>query len=474
MYHRIYQVLDWFIPERIRTSESDLLMTRNFVLLHLVGPIMGHSVTAFLWMRLGSTAWQFWVTEVSVVAFFLVPFLLRHSGDIRMPAMVSVQLLVGLSLFGSYYFGGISSPLLPWFLIAMVLGFFYLANSIRYVLIGIALQLAIFMISRILNGSFPSLIAAEQLAIPTALSIVASLTYMTMLCLFYEAVMRVSLRLEQETIDQRDKLEVLRDAMQAAENASRHKSIFLAKMSHELRTPLNAVIGYSEMLRESWQERGEDDRKASDLGRIQAAGRHLLALVNKVIDLSSIESNRLELDAEPVRVAELIDEVVATASPLVAKRDNRLVVNMPDDLGTIDLDALKVRQSLLNLLSNAAKFTNKGVIMLTVLKTATPTGEWLSLEVTDSGIGMRQTSLKRIFEGFGQAEQDTLNHFGGTGLGLTLTKQFCEMMGGTINVRSEFGVGSSFTIQLPIRVQSIVSGRAQPIASVNLPLAMAG
>lgn len=443
-------LLDWFIPESIRQTNSDLLMARNFVLLHLLGPLMGHSVTVFLWMMLPNDAWQFWVIEACVAGFFLIPFLLRQTGNMKLSAMVSVNVLVGLSLFGSFWFGGISSPLLPWFLIAMVLGFFYLSNSIRAVLLGVSLQLAVYVGGRLMLGSFPTLIEPEKLVIANLFSIVAALTYMTMLCLYYERVMRISLRLEQETIDQRSKLVMLREAMTMAEHASRRKSIFLAKMSHELRTPLNAVIGYSEMLKESWEERGEEDRKAQDLDRIHAAGRHLLALVNNVIDLSSIESNRLELNTQPVEVSKLVDEVVATASPLTKKRDNQLVVNMPDELGTLELDALKIRQSLLNLLSNAAKFTTKGMIMLTVLRTQGNGHDHLSFEVTDNGIGMRPEALRRIFEDFSQAENDTVSKFGGTGLGLTLTKRFCEMMGGDIDVRSEYGVGTSFTFTIPI------------------------
>ncbi|MEO6387864.1 MAG: HAMP domain-containing sensor histidine kinase [Croceibacterium sp.] len=450
MQRLAYRAIDWFIPAHIRATESDLLMTRIFVLLHLLGPLMGHSVTIFLWLKLPHDTWQFWVTEVCVAAFFFVPLLMRFSGSMRLAATVSVQLLVGLSLFGSFYFGGISSPLLPWFLIAMVLGFFYLADAIGQVLLGIAGQLAIFVAMRILVGSFPSLIQASDLIVANVFSIGAALTYMTMLCLFYEKVMRVSLRLEQQTIDQRSNLEILRDAMQSAETSSKRKSIFLAKMSHELRTPLNAVIGYSEMLKENWEERGENDRKAKDLERIHTAGRHLLELVNNVIDLSSIETNRFELTAGPVLISKLVEEVVATASPLTAKRNNKLLVNMPEDLGIFEIDALKLRQSLLNLISNAAKFTTKGVIMLTVMRREEENGDYLSFEVTDNGIGIRTEALEKVFEHFGQAESNTKARYGGTGIGLTLTKRFCEMMGGSIWVRSEYGLGSSFTIKIPV------------------------
>jgi signal transduction histidine kinase len=296
MLKELNRLLDWFIPEAVQDSDTDLPMVRNFVLLHLLGPLMGHSVTVFLWLTVRTGAgWQFWVLEACVASFFAIPLILRITGSMTLSAMLSVQLLVGTSLFGSFWFGGISSPLLPWFLIAMVLCFFYLADSIRPALLGIALQLSAFAAARAVEGKFPRLVEPEALLLPNVFSIIAALTYMTLLCLFYEAVMRVSLKLEAETIAQRGRVDSLREAMGAAERASNRKSIFLAKMSHELRTPLNAVIGYTEMLKETWEDRGVEARKSGDLDRIHAAGRHLLALVNDVIDLSSIEANRVAL-----------------------------------------------------------------------------------------------------------------------------------------------------------------------------------
>lgn len=459
MYRSVHRFIDWFIPSSIQETESDLLMARTFVLLHLVGPVMGHSVTYFLWQTSAGATWQFWVTEAIVVSFLTIPLLLRAMGSLRIAAMVSIQALVGLSLFGSFFFGGISSPLLPWFLIAMVLGFFYLAESTKLTLIGVALQLTCFVAARILFGAFPILLGPESLKLANTFSILAALAYMTLLCLYYETVMRISLNLEQETIDQRGKLELLRGAMEAAELASKRKSIFLAKMSHELRTPLNAVIGYAEMLRESFEEQPNANRKMQDLDRIHAAGRHLLALVDDVIDLSSIESNRVEVSRQPVCLKSLVDEVIATASPLISKRDNRMVISVPENLGVLELDALKLRQSLLNLLSNAAKFTTKGTILLTVEGRSTERGDRLIFEVSDNGIGIAPESLRRIFEDFSQAENDTVSKFGGTGLGLALTKRFCKMMGGTVEVQSLRGVGTRFTIQIPmVRAEVTNSG----------------
>jgi signal transduction histidine kinase len=450
MQRVFYGLLDWFIPTAIRETESDRLMARTFVLLHLLGPLMGHSVTYFLWMETGGDNWQFWVTEIMVASFFAIPLILRLTRSMLVAAISSVQMLVALSLFGSFFFGGISSPFLPWFLIAMVLGFFYLSDSVKHVLIGVSVQLVCFFSIRLWMGEFPTILPIESLKYATLLSICAALAYMTLLTLYYETVMRISVQVEQEAIEQRGKLVALREAMEAAELASKRKSIFLAKMSHELRTPLNAVIGYTEMLRENFEERSNAGRKMEDLDRIHTAGRHLLALVDDVIDLNSIEANRIELVTQPVEVASLINEVMATASPLIGKRDNRIVVNMPEDLGTLELDALKLRQSILNLLSNAAKFTTKGMIMLTVLRKRTDHGDFMLLEVTDNGIGISSEGLSRLFTDFSQAETDTSSKFGGTGLGLALTKRFCEMMGGSIAVRSERGVGTSFTIEIPI------------------------
>ena len=454
---RLLDIVDWFIPQAVRETDSDRLMARTFVTLHLIGPLMGHTVTWFLSRTAAVSTWQFWVTEAMVVSFFAIPMVLRSTKSLHVAAMLSSQMLVCLSLFGSFWFGGISSPFLPWFLIAMGLGFFYLADNVRQILAGVVVQLACFVAARFIMGDFPELLPPQSLQMANLLSIVAALAYMTVLSLYYEKVMRHSAQIEQEATAQRDKLETLREAMEAAELASKRKSIFLAKMSHELRTPLNAVIGYTEMLRENYEEKGNDQRKMEDLDRIRTAGRHLLALVDDVIDVSSVEANRLQLIAEPVPVSSLINDVVSTATPLIKKRDNQLVVDMPEDLGTLQLDALKLRQSILNLLSNSAKFTTKGTIMLSVHKIDGPSNETMRIAVTDNGIGMTKEGVSRLFSDFSQAENDIVDKFGGTGLGLALTRRFCEMMGGTISVRSQRGVGTTFTIEIPVARSALLT-----------------
>ncbi len=245
--------------------------------------------------------------------------------------------------------------------------------------------------------------------------------------------------------------EQLQLARDAAIEANQAKSGFLASMSHELRTPLNAIIGYSEMLQEEAQDKGYDDFD-EDLKRINVAGNHLLGLINDVLDISKIEAGAMDIYLETFPVEPMIHEVVSTIQPLIEKNSNSLEIHCPDSIGTIHADLTKVRQSLFNLLSNSSKFTDQGTVSLTVSRDAENGREWVSFAVADTGIGMTDEQIERLFHAFAQAEVSTNRRFGGTGLGLAITKHFSEMMGGTISVESEFGKGSTFTMRLPAAV----------------------
>ena len=450
------RAIDYFIPEQARHERSDLMKIRTFIFLHLLGPAMGQSVIIFLYKASAVVTWQFWALEAAVASFWAIPFLVKRTPSLAWPTFTSVQVLVFISLFGAFHYGGISSPFLPWLLIALLLGFFYMAERTRTVLTGVMVQLLVFIGARLVVGDFPELVPLDSLKAVNLISILAALAYITMLSMYYETVMRASAGLEQSMQEHKANAEVLREAMKRAEQASHQKSIFLAKMSHELRTPLNAVIGYSEMLRDDLEDIPANSQRADDLDRINAAGRHLLALVNDVLDLSRIESNREEVIVEAVDIAQLVREVMATAAPLVSKKDNRLVLKMAGEPGVIGADALKLRQCLLNLLSNAAKFTSRGTITLSVARHERVEGDRLVIEVRDTGIGMSEDGLKKLFQAFSQAEADTSQKFGGTGLGLALTRRFCTLMGGSINVESKLGQGSCFIIDLPARAAHAV------------------
>jgi signal transduction histidine kinase/CheY-like chemotaxis protein len=243
----------------------------------------------------------------------------------------------------------------------------------------------------------------------------------------------------------------IEDKSQQLQIANQHKSEFLANMSHELRTPLNAIIGYSEMLEEEVQDLGQEGF-VPDLQKIHGAGKHLMSLINNVLDLSKIEAGKMDLYLENFEIDPMIQEVVATVKPLVEKNSNTLQIRCAHSLGAMRADLTKVRQTLFNLLSNACKFTQRGTVTLSAGRESINGGEWISFSVGDTGIGMSPDQASKLFQAFTQADTSTTRKYGGTGLGLAISQKFCQMMGGDISVASTLGEGSTFTVRLPAEV----------------------
>jgi signal transduction histidine kinase len=239
----------------------------------------------------------------------------------------------------------------------------------------------------------------------------------------------------------------IQDKNRQLQLASEHKSQFLASMSHELRTPLNAIIGLTEMMVTNAARFGTE-KALEPLRRVNAAGTHLLSLINEVLDLSKIEAGKLELNPEPVSLARLIDEVIGTAGQLAEKNNNRLIVQAQENLGALTADSMRLKQILLNLLSNACKFTKEGEVALRVRKVADGR-DWVELAVADNGIGMTAEQQAKLFQEFTQADSLTARRYGGTGLGLAISRKLARMMGGDVTVTSEPGKGSVFTVRLP-------------------------
>ena len=247
----------------------------------------------------------------------------------------------------------------------------------------------------------------------------------------------------EETIERR-----IAERTAAVEDASRAKSEFMARMSHELRTPLNAILGYSELIEDEMRERGEQ-ASLGDLLRIRAAGKHLLSLINDILDISKIEAGKMLVHIEEFPLAVAIEEVAATSRPLIEKHGNNFRVDVAPGVGTMRSDPLKIRQCLLNLLSNAGKFTRGGQVVLSVARQMVNGRAWISFQVTDTGIGIAPEHIGQLFREFYQVDTSSTRRYGGTGLGLVITRRLCNMLGGEIRVVSKPGQGSNFTLELP-------------------------
>ncbi|MCG6969724.1 MAG: HAMP domain-containing histidine kinase [Gammaproteobacteria bacterium] len=259
-------------------------------------------------------------------------------------------------------------------------------------------------------------------------------------------VLFFTLRYLERTIQNNIELVVARDS---EKDANKAKSRFLANMSHELRTPLNAIIGYSELLAEDCDTEG-NHAAAKDLSKIRTAARHLLNLISEILDLSKIEAGQMGLFVENVSIGKLLDEVVSVLNPLIVERNNILKMECGNPREKIKTDVVKLRQILFNLLSNASKFTENGTIIISIESQH----GWLTINISDTGIGMSQGQMNNLFKPFVQADGSTTRKYGGTGLGLAISKQFCEMMGGTIAVSSTVGTGTTFTVRIPAAIET--------------------
>jgi signal transduction histidine kinase len=447
IWNRLVGLIDWFIPTAAKAERSEHGLAQNFIFTHLFGPALSQSISLFLYLSDPHPGFACWTIIVCIWLFWALPFVYKLTANLQLSALISVELLAFTSLFGSYYYGGVSSPFLPWLIISLLLGFFYLSERPILVVGLFTFNILGFCCAYLMWG-FPELVPQRQLSTVGWISILSATIYMSWMAIYYANMIAMRSELEREAERHRETAVRLRQAKDMADAANRAKSIFLAKMSHELRTPLNAVIGFSEILLESVDMDGKNSHKKLDLERINSAGKHLLSLVTDVLDLSKIESNFIELKIEEFDLNEMIHEVIANVQPMVAEKGNKLVVKCRNNLGIVSTDQTKLRQAALNLMSNAAKFTENGTIILSVQRRKSPAGDWIEMQVQDTGIGIDESDMGRLFQNFGQATAATANRYGGTGLGLALSQKLCALMGGGISATSEPGRGSCFTIRV--------------------------
>src|SRR3981081_2642240 len=466
MWNRLIGIIDWFIPSAAKVERSEHGLARNFVFTHLFGPLLSQSIAAFLYLSDPHPGIPCWTVIICIWLFWTLPLFYKVTGSLQLSALISVELLAFTSLFGAYYYGGVSSPFLPWLIISLLLGFFYLSER-PILVVGLFTLNIVGFCSAFLQWGFPELVPLQQLSKVGWISILSATIYMSWMAIYYANMIAMRSDLEREAERHRETAIRLHEVKEMADAANRAKSIFLAKMSHELRTPLNAVIGFSEILLEGVELDGKEGHKQVDLQRINSAGKHLLSLVTDVLDLSKIESNFIELKIEKFDLNEMVREVGDNVQPMVAEKGNKLVVKCPNNLGIVSTDQTKLRQAALNLMSNAAKFTEKGMIMLSVQRRKSQAGDWIEIQVQDSGIGIAQSDIGRLFQNFGQANSATSSKYGGTGLGLALSLKFCALMGGGISATSELSQGSCFTIRVPAWISKQQS--ADEVCSVAIP-----
>jgi signal transduction histidine kinase len=461
----ILRIIDWFVPAQVRVDEATLGRGRIFAFSHIFGPLLGQSISVYLYIADKNHGFHFWLIVACISAFWALPFILKYTHKLQLVALLSVVDLTFVTLYGSYHYGGVSSPFLPWLLTAVLLGFFYLGERPKLVLTVFGVNILGFYLAYALTGKFPQHIPLTELSGVGIVSVGSATIYVSMMAIYYANVVTSQSFLVREAERHRATTARMLRAMEQAEQANQGKSVFLAKMSHQFRTPLNAIIGYSEILLED-AEQGQDKSRIGDLRRINSAGKHLLSLVTSVLDLSKIEANKTELTIEPFDMSTFIQDVIDTSRNLVVANRNEFVIDRANDLGIMISDATKLRQSVLNLLSNAGKFTKGGKITLRASRHKRPAGDWIRISVEDTGIGISPENVQKLFQNFNQAEASTSSKYGGTGLGLALSQSLCRLMGGTISVESVLGRGSRFTIDLPAYIEDSVAAAAASDSSL--------
>ena len=453
---KLNALIFWFMPSHMRGDVSEHKNVRMFLISHLFGPFISHPITIYLMLADPNPSPHVWILAASITAFWLFPFALKiFQKSYTILALLSVQNLTFTILWASYNYGGASSPFLMWILIVPLLAFFYLGSGMKsrvMILVQMVASLGVFYGAYIMsNSSFPQNIPLDQMVDVGMVSTISAATYIFIMASYYSSVVDSQSELLKEIDRHQTTLTELTTAKDEAEKANNAKSGFLANMSHELRTPLNAVLGYSEILLEDAELDGRGEEIA-DLQKISAAGKHLLAMVNDILDISKIEAGKADLYLETFDLDEFITELEATARPLAAKNTNAFVLLKDDTLGEVHMDATKLRQSILNLLSNAAKFTENGQITISAERFIKDDSDWITIAVRDTGVGISEDNLNNLFRNFSQANSSITAKFGGTGLGLSLSQNLCQLMGGNISLESKLGEGSCFTIELPAMV----------------------
>jgi signal transduction histidine kinase len=466
-------VIDWFMPAVGTEDREQAKQMRMFLISHLLGPFIGNSVPIALYMFDPNPGYDVAVLAASITGFWIFPFVLRAFGHYYLLAILSIQNLAFCILWSCYFYGGITSPTLPWVLTIPLLAFFYVGSApmLRLVVLGMfTANFGIFYGMSVVYGLPEHGMPFASLQGLGLVSTAAASLYVAMMAFFYAKVLASQGELESEMREHLATANKLRQATVEAEQAGAAKADFLAKMSHELRTPLNAVIGYSQILLED-EEDGGDPETIADLNRIHSAGRHLLKLVNEVLDLIKIDAGKMTLYREKVDLAGLIGEIVNDVRNNNKQNTSEIVAMCSDDLDDLFTDRSRLHDATFEIVENAVKFTKNGRIDIEAYRQKDGFGageDGLVIRIKDSGAGIPAEHLPTLFEQFSMFNDASASKYGGTGLGLALTQRLCRLLGGDIAVESKENEGSCFTITIPIVVKDEDAAGADAASNATL------
>jgi signal transduction histidine kinase len=450
----IDRLIDWFIPPALAAEREKRQLARMFLISHICGPFLGCVVPGTLVFADPTPGYPVAILAIAIMAFWIYPFLLKAFGDrhYNLLCFISVQNLAFCILWSCFFYGGVTSPTLEWVLVIPLLTFCYLGPSARLRMIALgqmALNVGAFVAAYHLIPNVKDDTPVVMLQALGIVSTLACLCYVAMMALYYRRILDSGAELEVEMRMHLMTAAQLRRATADAERASAAKAEFVASMSHELRTPLNAVIGYSQMLLEEAEDEGDED-SIEDLDKIHTAGRHLLHLVNEVLDLSKIEAGKMELAPETTTVSDFMSSEVAAVREKAEAKGLALELELGPKLGSAAWDTGRVRQAVAQILENAVKFTETGKVAVSVRREGAGAEAQIVIDVRDTGPGIAPEMLPNLFEKFTVADDASSSKYGAAGLGLALSLALCKLMGGAVTAESTLGKGSCFSIRLPV------------------------
>lgn len=445
------KAVTYFVPEEIIRDREAQNRARMFLFSHTLGPFIGLTVPLALYHFDPTPGWEVAVLAVAISLFWVFPFLLRRGIAYEKLVLLSVLNLNFNILLGSYHYGGVHSPTLPWVLIVPILSLFYMGGDRRlhpHLLAVTAGSFALFLtIYRLFEPPPNDMPAAAMLGLGTV-STVATLAYVATMAIYYARIYDAGVLLETEVRRRRAMADELRQAVVAAHRTGSAKSEFLARMSHELRTPLNSIIGYSQILQEEASEEA-DAPMQQDVQRILEAANYLIRLINMILDLSKMQAGRMRFDFHRHSVSALIDEAVAERLGLAPQSGRHIEVDIEPGLETVHVDRTRFLQIVDAILENALRNDPKGVITIAARGGCSAGLANYSIAITDNGSGIPEEVLGTLFRTFGTARSAGDNRYGGTGLSMAVCSQLSRAMGGNLTAVSEVGRGSTFTLTLP-------------------------